>query len=127
GRGLQEKGGGARMNEGDVRPSEYYADVTAQRVARVYAEALLRAAEQQGAVDAVHDELAELVDKVLKADPQLEEFLASSAVGRHEKAGILEKAFQGRTGEVFYHFLMVLNEHERLRLLRPIRTALRAL
>jgi F-type H+-transporting ATPase subunit delta len=115
------------MNEGDVRPAEYFADVTAQRIARVYAEALLRAADQKGAVDAVHDDLAELVDQVFNAHPELEAFLASGAIGRHEKAGVLNKTFAGRTSEVFFDFLMVLNEHERLGLLRPIRTALQAL
>jgi F-type H+-transporting ATPase subunit delta len=116
------------MNTADAKPREvFFADVTAQRVARVYAAALVKAADKAGAVDEVHDDLTALIENVFNTNPHLEEFLASSAIGKHEKARVLQHAFEHRTGAVFYNFLMVLNEHERLGLLRPVLTSLRAI
>jgi F-type H+-transporting ATPase subunit delta len=102
-------------------------DVTAQRVARVYAEALLDAAEKQNAAAEVLEELGSLVQDVAAKDPQFEEFLASYAIGREVKAEVLHRVFAGRAAPLFFNFLMVLNQHERLELLRPILRAARAL
>ncbi len=99
------------------------ADVGSQRVARVYAEALLNAADKQGQVDDVLDELATLTGEVFRKDPQFEAFLASGAIGRDRKAQVLRDLFEHRASSVFFNFLMVLNNHERLGLLRPIRAA----
>ena len=103
------------------------ADVGSQRVAKVYAEALLNAAGKRGEADSVLDELGSLVDGVFKTDPQLETFLCGAAVSRTPKAAVLQKAFENRTSEVFFNFLMVLNNHERLDLLRTILSQARAL
>src|SRR5262245_59760558 len=111
------------MSTADAKPKEYFADVTAQRVARVYAEALFKAADKAGARDEVHEELTALIDNVFNARPELEQFLACGAIGRHEKARVLRDAFEHKTGDVFFNFLMILNEHERLDLLRPILTS----
>jgi F-type H+-transporting ATPase subunit delta len=99
---------------------EHTVDVSAQRIARVYAEALLNAAERQHEGDAVFEQLDSLVKDLFRADPQFEAFLASSAVGRHHKAEVIQSVFGPRASELFLNFLLVLNEHERLDLLRPI-------
>jgi F-type H+-transporting ATPase subunit delta len=103
---------------------EHLTDVSAERLARVYAEALLAAADavRQGA--AVLDEIDSLLDDVLRGQPELEELFAGAAVGRNARRQALEKAFGGRADAVFVNFLLVLNEHERLDLLRPIRQIL---
>src|SRR5262249_30205520 len=101
------------------------ADVGSQRVARVYAEALLNAAAKSGQADAVLDELDSLGRDVCQTHARFEAFLTSAAVSRHHKEELLQKVFQGRASQVFFNFLMVLNRHERLDLLRPIQTTAR--
>jgi F-type H+-transporting ATPase subunit delta len=103
------------------------ASVGEQRVAKVYAEALLNAAEKRGQADEVLDELDSLVKDLFTADPQFEEFLASGAIGRDRKANVIKAIFEKTASELFTNFLCVLNEHLRLDLLRPILAAYRAL
>jgi F-type H+-transporting ATPase subunit delta len=103
------------------------ADVGTERVGRVYAEALLNAAEQQGQGDTVLAELQSLVGDIFATDPQFEQFLSSSAIGRDRKAPVIKNVFEGRASHVFTDFLMVLNQHDRLDLLRSILAAFRAI
>jgi F-type H+-transporting ATPase subunit delta len=100
-----------------VRPTTVLDD-DARQVARVYAEALLKDAEPQGQADAVGDDLASLRADVLGRHPELEEFLSSMAVGRARKEQAIRGAFQGRVSELALNFLLVLNAHDRLELLR---------
>jgi F-type H+-transporting ATPase subunit delta len=97
-------------------------DVGAQRIARVYAEALLNAAGPDQ-TDEVLEDLQSFIRDVFPADPQLEDFLCGAAIGRDRKAAVLKSALEGRASELFLHFLLVLNDQERLDLLRPILTA----
>src|SRR2546421_7639696 len=115
------------MNSDDAEDLRATADVTAQRVARVYAEALLNAAEQAGQGDVVLDEVRSLIHDVFKKEPKLEVLLSSAAVGRERREEIIRRSFEGNASEVFTNFLLVLNNHERLELLRPILAALREL
>lgn len=102
-------------------------DVSTLRVARVYAEALLKAAGKQEQGDAVGEALDSLVADIFGAEPRVEAFLASPAVPRKAKAPVLLQVFGDRANEVFTNFLLVLNNHGRLDLLRPIRAAYHAL
>jgi F-type H+-transporting ATPase subunit delta len=106
--------------DSDFQPTS---DVGAQRVAHVYAEALLNAAEKPGQTEGVLEELHSLVHDLFPAKPELEAFLASGAVGRDRKAHLIQAVFDKRASDVFTNFLLVLNQHERLDLLRPILTA----
>jgi F-type H+-transporting ATPase subunit delta len=115
------------MSETVETEFRYHADVGAQRVARVYAEALLNAAEKHNEVEAVFDQLDSLTTDLFRADPKFAEFLASGAVGRDPKAAVLRSVFENRASKLFFNFLMVLNKHERLDLLLPIRDAYMAL
>lgn len=99
------------------------ADVGSQRVARVYAEALLNAAEKRGLAQETGDDLQELVASVFARDGQFEAFLTSTAIGRDRKEQAIRQAFQGRASDTFVDFLLVLNEHDRLDLLRAMRMA----
>src|SRR5262249_17851454 len=47
-------------------------------------------------------------------------FLSSLAIGRKHKTEILTRVFDGHLSDLLFNFLMVLNQHERLELLRPI-------
>src|SRR5262245_47439267 len=99
------------------------ADVSSQRIARVYAEALLNAADKHNQADAILEDLDALVREVFPKHPDLEAFFSTYAVGRDQKGEVLQKVFEGRATEQFVDFLQVLNAHDRLDLLRPIRVA----
>jgi F-type H+-transporting ATPase subunit delta len=103
----------------EFRPT---ADVSALRIGRAYAEALLNAASKHGQGEAIGQALDSLVEDVFRADPKVEAFLASPAVPHQAKAAAIEQAFAGG-GELFTNFLKVLNDHGRLELLRHIRAA----
>jgi F-type H+-transporting ATPase subunit delta len=102
-------------------------DDEARHVARVYAEALYKAAERQGKTEEVLGELEALHGEVFRRHPGLELFLASAAVGRERKGEALRKAFEGRASETLTRFLQVLNNHDRLDLVRAIAGAYRTL
>jgi F-type H+-transporting ATPase subunit delta len=95
-------------------------DVRSQEVARVYAEALLNAADKQGKVDSILEQLATLVHDLFQSQPLIEKFLASGAIKRHAKQEALQHAFDGITDPLLLDFLQVLNNHDRLGLLRAV-------
>jgi F-type H+-transporting ATPase subunit delta len=100
---------------------------TRSRLARVYAEALLAAAIDAGQVDEVGQELESLVQDVLDADPSVEAFLASPAVGRKAKTEAIDQAFGDRVSRLVRNLLGVLNQNNRLWLIRQIAGAYRDL
>jgi len=102
---------------------ERVTDVSAMRVARVYAEALLNAADKVGLTQEVGDELVSIVRDVFGAKPEFELLLSSGAISRTAKEEVLLKVFQGRTSEILLNFLRVLNRHDRLDLIRAVRVA----
>lgn len=107
--------------------SESAIDVSVQQVARVYAEALLHAAEKQGKSDAILEELDALVVDLFRLQPLLDAALSSHAVRRERKEVFIRKAFTADAEPLFLDFLMVLNRHDRLDLLRGIRSCYREL
>ena len=109
-----------------ARPATVFDDAT-QHVARVYAEALLNAAQKVGQAADMVDNLDALVNEVFPRDRYLEAFLTSRAVGRERKAQVLRAAFQGRASDLFLNFLLVLNAHDRLDAIRSIDAAVRDL
>jgi F-type H+-transporting ATPase subunit delta len=98
-------------------------DVGSQRIARVYAEALLGAAGQGGRVKEILEEFDSLFEDVFRADREFEAFLASGAIGRRPKEEVIRNALGPRASEIFVNFLLVLNAHDRLDLLAGIRRA----
>ena len=110
----------------DVKES-VSADVSAQRVARVYAEALLNVGWDRHCAQDFLEALEDLVHNILTPHPELETFLAGRGAGREQKAAVIRGAFEGRTREEFVNFLLVLNNHGRLELIRPILVEFRQL
>src|SRR5206468_11660335 len=102
-------------------------DVGTQGLAKVYAEAILRAAQTRSEGDELLEEFESLVNDVFGADPRLEAFLSSGAISRQGKAEAIRSVFSGRASTLFVHSLLVLNDHGRLELLRPIVAACREL
>ncbi len=105
----------------------HVADVSMQRIAKVYAEALWRAASKRGEADALAAELDALENIAFKISPLLAAFLTSGVVSRDSKAKAIHAAFDDRAGELLTNLLLVLNDHDRLDLLRPIYYAFKEL
>jgi F-type H+-transporting ATPase subunit delta len=100
--------------------SRIAADTGAQRIARVYAEALLAVAERHNAVDEVREELDALVNQVVPSNPVIRTFFQGGVVGRKRREAALRAALGGRVSELVLNFLLVLNNHERMELFRLI-------
>jgi len=115
------------MNQHEQVRHETVLDDTTRHVARVYAEALYNAADRNGETGQVVEELGDLVSQVFNRDPGVEAFLASPSVSRDRKHEALRKAFEGRASQVLVNFLYVLNDHDRLGLLRALASSYREL
>src|SRR5438552_14904246 len=98
------------MNE--IEPKAQFADVSSKRLAAVYGEALLNAAQAADRVAQVLEEIDSLIDDVFKGHPQLEALLAGAAVGRYTRKDAIDKAFAGKASDTFHKFLLVLNDHD---------------
>jgi F-type H+-transporting ATPase subunit delta len=97
---------------------------TTTQVARRYALALVDAAQRQGAVDSVLEELGEIQRDVLKAFPRFAAVFASPRVSPPKKDKMLVDVFGSRASSLVLRFLRVLNRHERLELFdRVVREA----
>lgn len=101
------------------------ADASAQRIARVYAEALLNAAEESGKVKEILDSLDALM--AAHVDPDVQSFFHSGTVGRNQRRTTIEKTFEGRLDPLLVNFIQVLNDHERLALIRSVAVQYRTL
>ena len=61
-------------------------DVGAERIARVYAEALYNAAAASGQAADILGDLNALTGEVFRGNPELEQFLSGSATGRDQRS-----------------------------------------
>jgi F-type H+-transporting ATPase subunit delta len=116
---------GEAASTNGVARHENVMDVGTERIARVYAEALYRTAEPLGQGDEIHEQLSSLLTDVFRQAPEWEMFLASGAIGRDRKAAVIRSVFGGRASEILVNFLLVLNDHERLDLIRAAADAYR--
>ena len=96
------------------------ADVESLQVARVYAEALLNAAEKEGQVEEVLAEYEELLRAAEQPRSELRRFFTSGVIGRQTRGAAIRKAFEGRTHPLLVNFLLVVNDHERIPLIPAI-------
>lgn len=100
------------------------------QVGRLYADAVLKLAEEQGQADALRDELQEVVE-FLDQNPKAEHFLSSPLVDEDARTRVIEGLFRGKASDLLTDSLQVINRKERLGSLRAIaaayRTAHRAL
>lgn len=95
-------------------------DTGAEHLGRVYAEALLAAAESSGASDQVVDQLKDLVDDVLDNHPQLSAVFDSPRVDPEEKQRIIDRLFAAQVHPTLLHFLKIVARRGRLGYLRQI-------
>ncbi|MBI3468127.1 MAG: ATP synthase F1 subunit delta [Planctomycetes bacterium] len=95
----------------------------AQPLARVYAQAFWGAAEKAGAAEAAIGELDAFLEELVQPNPAFAEFLRSRIVSRENKEQVFQQGLQERVSPVLLRFLLVLNRHQRLDLLRDISRA----
>jgi F-type H+-transporting ATPase subunit delta len=102
-------------------------DIGAERVAKVYAQAIVEAADRAKCRREVLDELAAIVDDVLGQVPKARAVFASPKVSPEEKAAIVDRIAKGRVLPTTLHTLHVLARHGRLDLLAEVVAAARRL
>jgi F-type H+-transporting ATPase subunit delta len=82
-------------------------------VGRVYAEALLELAREQGKVDELADEVRALMP-LIDEDSELSRLLTNPAIGDGERAKIVERVFSGKVSDLLYKMFRVLSDKDRL-------------
>jgi len=102
-------------------------DVSAERLARVYAEAALDAAGGPAEQDALMAELESLRTDVLDRQLRTGELFSSQLISKDEKVAMLDRVFGGRVSPLLLTFLKVLNKHGRLGMIRDVISATRKL
>jgi F-type H+-transporting ATPase subunit delta len=94
-------------------------NVAAQRIAAVYAKALVGAAEKAGTLDAAVDELNS-VSAALVQFPELEAVLGSTLIAHEDKVQTLDRIFKSKVSPLVLDFLKVLSKHSRLDITRAV-------
>jgi F-type H+-transporting ATPase subunit delta len=107
------------MSEQAASHNSKAVNVGAQRVAAIYANALVGAAEKSGKLDTVVAEL-ESVAATLAAYPEFESVLGSALVTHEEKVQILERTFGKKLSPLLLDFLKVLSQRGRLEVIRAV-------
>jgi F-type H+-transporting ATPase subunit delta len=100
-------------------------DVDVLRLAKVYAKALLNAALKvhPNQVDALQESFDSLVGNPLVQDPaqnNAARLLAHGDIPRSKRKAAIVRAMSGKAEEMFINFLLVLDKHGRLHILRPV-------
>lgn len=91
---------------------------------RLYAQAILDLADEQGQADELLEELTELA-RFLESHPELGELFGSPLVEEEARARTIEKIFRGRASDLLVDALQVINRKGRLGSLRAIAEAYR--
>ena len=94
-------------------------DVTAEQIARVYAQAFTGVAATSPNTAGLVEQVASLVG-VLDRSPRLEELFRSALISHEQKEQMLDRVFGRLASPAVLNFLKVLSAHGRLGLLRPI-------
>ena len=102
-------------------------DDATQHVARIYASAILDAADKHGQTQEVLEQMEALIDEVLGRETIFAVFLGSAVISREHKRAALRHVFEGKVNEVLYHSLLVINDHNRLGVLRQVAVLMREL
>jgi F-type H+-transporting ATPase subunit delta len=102
-------------------------DDATRHLARIYAEALLGAADKRQQMQEVLEQLEDLVHNVLARDAAFMHFLASAVISHEHKREVLRRALEGKVNDILFTFLLVLNDHNRLNILREVAVLMRDL
>lgn len=105
---------------GDASAERTATDVGVERLAKVYAQAVLDAAELAGCREEVLGELRALAHDVLPKVPAAAGVFASPRIAVEEKEAMVDKICAGRVLPTTLHTLHVLARHDRLGLLADV-------
>jgi F-type H+-transporting ATPase subunit delta len=97
-----------------------HVDIGADRVAKVYAQAIVEAADKKGCRREVIGELGGIVREVLPKVPKAAAVFASPKVTVEQKEALVDRMATGRMRPTTVHALKVLARHGRLDLLAEI-------
>ncbi|MGE3817801.1 MAG: ATP synthase F1 subunit delta [Isosphaeraceae bacterium] len=114
------------MSQSDAATAPTVFDDPAPELSRSYAVALINAAEKQGNVDEVLDELDGILSEVFGRFPEFAELLSTPVRNGQDNDQLLVKTFEGKTLPTVVNFLRVLNGHGRMEFLGPIVQAARS-
>jgi F-type H+-transporting ATPase subunit delta len=95
-------------------------DVGAQRLAQVYAKALLGAGEGSNSTPALLEELRAFCSEVLDKFPAFDKVLSTGTISVAEKEQIIDRVVRGRATPLFTNFIKVVAAHGRLDIVRVI-------
>ena len=98
----------------------FHVDIAADRVAKVYAQAIVEAADAAGCRREVLAELAALARDVLPTVPEAAAVFSSPKVSAEEKGRIIERIAGGRMQATTTNALHVLARHGRLGMLASV-------
>jgi F-type H+-transporting ATPase subunit delta len=102
-------------------------DPAAEKVARVYAQAIIEAADRKGCREEVLDELHVLATAVLPRVPEARRVFDSPRVPLEQKAALINRITAGRMQPTTAHALHVLARHGRLGIVAEVADAARRL
>jgi F-type H+-transporting ATPase subunit delta len=91
-------------------------------IGKVYAASLFQLAQQQGAGEAVRDELNELAAFV-DGNQLFADFLSNPTVDVEARKNVIEKAFRGRLSDIVVDTLQVMNRGNRMVLVGALAAA----
>jgi len=98
-------------------------DVTAEKLARVYAQAFIKAAGGDAPSNNANEAVAELravVDEIINQHPQFSQALQSAFLSHDERVAMIDRVLGGRVDGVVLNTLKVMSAHNRLGLLRTV-------
>lgn len=106
-------------------PEPHALDIGAERIARVYAQAIIEAADAKHCRDEVIEELEQLVREVLPRVPQARAVFESPRVSVEQKSSLIDRIAAGRMRPTTVHALHVLARHGRLGIVAEVAAAAR--
>ena len=92
----------------------------------VYAQALFELAEHAGTLSTINDQVESLAE-LLAGSGELRELITSRALGRDDRAGVIDRVFKGKVDDTLFKFLHVLNHKDRLASLPGVTASFAAL
>jgi len=84
-----------------------------EMVHKVYARALVDLALEQGSLDEVASEMAQL-EQVINREPKIALLMSAPTLNNEQRQAILENIFKGRVNPIIYQFFVVLNRKGQL-------------
>lgn len=102
-------------------------DVTAEQIARTYAEAFLGAVAQDPQQGEWVEQLESIDKDAIRPHPQFAEAIRSAFVSQEDRIAMLERVFGGRVGDPVLNLLRVLSKHNRAMLIGAVARHVRKL